>query len=180
MEIVNSCFDQQDTTSQIHIIQVLFKSLCYFTRKKVLLLVVTTPCCDIHDNALMAVVRTTYNVYLVNVAEVNRTTAKTILQQMLSHVFHLFEVEVGQKQGCSNATSTTIEPPTDSEGKVDSPAEEIQPEESTSTSTTDFPTEQAVPLSVIIATEILDDIISKIPVFFRVPILCSSHSGFYK
>lgn len=111
----------------------------------------------------MCAVRTTYNVYLVNVTEVNRTTAKTILQQMLSFVFRQFEVELGKKQG-PYAKHDIL--PVDSEGKPELPADEL-PEESASGSSSTAPAEPAPapPLSVVIASEILDEILEKIPVF---------------
>ena len=53
-------------------------------------------CCagqQVHGEALLRIVRTCYNVFLGSKSEVNQTTAKASLTQMLTIVFHRMEAD---------------------------------------------------------------------------------------
>jgi brefeldin A-inhibited guanine nucleotide-exchange protein len=58
---------------------------------KALLTAVTSPTLSVHGQALLLVVRACYNVYLTSRSEVNQTTAKATLTQMLNVVFQRME-----------------------------------------------------------------------------------------
>lgn len=48
---------------------------------------------EVHDRALLRIVRTCYNIYLSSKSEVNQNTAKATLTQMLTTVFHRLETD---------------------------------------------------------------------------------------
>lgn len=58
------------------------------------LLTATTSCSFLlHNQALLLAVRTCYNIYLMSRSEVNQTTAKATLTQMLNVVFQRMEAD---------------------------------------------------------------------------------------
>lgn len=79
IESIRICFD--NTTDDSVRLQII----------KSYLTAVTSPVCDVHENSLMVAVRTCYNVYLITKNEVNRTTAKATLTQMLNSIFQRME-----------------------------------------------------------------------------------------
>lgn len=79
IDIVKSCFENPtDEGVRLQII-------------KAFLTAVTSPVCDVHESSLMSAVRTCYNVYLITKNEINRTTAKATLTQMLNSIFQRME-----------------------------------------------------------------------------------------
>jgi len=58
---------------------------------KALLTAVTSNTCEIHEGSLLIAVRSCYNIHLVTKNQVNKTTAKATLTQMLSIVFQRME-----------------------------------------------------------------------------------------
>ena len=58
---------------------------------KALLTAVTSPTLAVHGQALLLVVRACYNIYLTSRSDVNQTTAKATLTQMLNVVFQRME-----------------------------------------------------------------------------------------
>lgn len=84
-QTIGSCFDYPDDSVQLQIIK------AYFTA-------VTEPSCAVHDNLLMNAVRTIYNIYLVSRNQVNQSTAKATLTQMLNTIFQRMESEVSQRK----------------------------------------------------------------------------------
>lgn len=58
---------------------------------KGLLTAVTSPTVHVHGQALLLAVRTCYNIFLLSRSEVNQTTAKASLTQMLNLVFQRME-----------------------------------------------------------------------------------------
>lgn len=79
MEIIGDCFDSPDDNVQLQII-------------KAFLSAVSSPACEIHDQALMIAIRACFNIYLVSRNKVNQATAKATLTQILSIIFQRFEV----------------------------------------------------------------------------------------
>ena len=60
---------------------------------KSILTAVSSRAFEVHDRALLRVVRTCYNIYLSSKSEVNQNTAKATLTQMLTTVFHRLEAD---------------------------------------------------------------------------------------
>lgn len=60
---------------------------------KTVLTAVSSRAFEVHDRALLRVVRTCYNIYLASKSEVNQNTAKATLTQMLTTVFHRLETD---------------------------------------------------------------------------------------
>ena len=60
---------------------------------KSILTAVSSRTFEVHDRALLRVVRTCYNIYLSSKSEVNQNTAKATLTQMLTTVFHRLEAD---------------------------------------------------------------------------------------
>jgi len=60
---------------------------------KTILTAVSSRAFEVHDRALLRVVRTCYNIYLASKSEVNQNTAKATLTQMLTTVFHRLETD---------------------------------------------------------------------------------------
>eukprot|EP00211_Chloroparvula_japonica_P000492 CAMPEP_0119126116 /NCGR_PEP_ID=MMETSP1310-20130426/5159_1 /TAXON_ID=464262 /ORGANISM="Genus nov. species nov., Strain RCC2339" /LENGTH=1764 /DNA_ID=CAMNT_0007116253 /DNA_START=14 /DNA_END=5308 /DNA_ORIENTATION=- len=78
IETISSCFDFPDDTVQLQIIKALLTSI-------------TTPSCGVHAEILMTAVRTCYNIYLMSRNQVNQTTSKATLTQMLNIIFARLE-----------------------------------------------------------------------------------------
>ncbi|KAK3285829.1 hypothetical protein CYMTET_6580 [Cymbomonas tetramitiformis] len=60
---------------------------------KGLLTAVSSSTLQVHGESLLRVVRTCYNIYLASKSEINQTTAKACLTQMLTVVFHRMEAD---------------------------------------------------------------------------------------
>lgn len=73
-----ACDDFDDDNVQLQVI-------------KALLTAVTSNTCEIHEGSLLIAVRSCYNIHLVTKNQVNKTTAKATLTQMLSIVFQRME-----------------------------------------------------------------------------------------
>ncbi|KAJ8613377.1 hypothetical protein CTAYLR_002304 [Chrysophaeum taylorii] len=73
-----ACDDFDDDSVQLQVI-------------KALLTAVTSNTCEIHEGSLLIAVRSCYNIHLVTKNQVNKTTAKATLTQMLSIVFQRME-----------------------------------------------------------------------------------------
>ncbi|XP_075679751.1 ADP ribosylation factor guanine nucleotide exchange factor Sec71 [Dermatophagoides pteronyssinus] len=69
---------------------------------KALLTIVTSQSCPVHEQSILLVIRTCYNIYLSSKKLVNQTTAKAALTQMLNVIFSRME-----SISSSSATSTT-------------------------------------------------------------------------
>lgn len=52
---------------------------------------VSSSVCGVHEQSLMLAVRTTYNIFLISKNQINQTTAKATLSQMLSIIFARLE-----------------------------------------------------------------------------------------
>lgn len=73
-----ACDDFDDDNVQLQVI-------------KALLTAVTSNTCEVHEGSLLIAVRSCYNIHLVTKNQVNKTTAKATLTQMLSIVFQRME-----------------------------------------------------------------------------------------
>jgi brefeldin A-inhibited guanine nucleotide-exchange protein len=56
-----------------------------------LLTAVTSPACEVHDTTLLLAVKTCFQIHLASRHQVNQTTAKATLTQMLNVVFQRME-----------------------------------------------------------------------------------------
>eukprot|EP01137_Pigoraptor_chileana_P033942 Opistho-2@25725 len=94
IDTICNCFvgDQTDEGVQLQII-------------KALLTAVTSSACEVHEGALLKVVRTCYNIYLASRNLVNQTTAKATLTQMLNVIFQRMENQAAQKTDDAQASS---------------------------------------------------------------------------
>ena len=59
---------------------------------KALLTCISSPQCQVHHASLLLAVRACYNIHVVSKNQVNKTTAKATLTQMLNIIFHRMEV----------------------------------------------------------------------------------------
>lgn len=80
VDVICDCFRGETTDAEVQL-QML----------KVLLTMVMSPSCEVHEAALLRVIRTCYNIYLVSKDLVNQRTAKATLTQMLNAVFQRME-----------------------------------------------------------------------------------------
>jgi brefeldin A-inhibited guanine nucleotide-exchange protein len=58
---------------------------------KALLTAVTGNTCEVHEHSLMLAVRACYHIHLSSRSQINRTTAKATLTQMLNIIFQNME-----------------------------------------------------------------------------------------
>ncbi|KAL6077477.1 Brefeldin A-inhibited guanine nucleotide-exchange protein 1 [Balamuthia mandrillaris] len=84
VDTISACFDLGYDSVQLQIL-------------KALLTAVAESSCELHDSALMASVRTCYNIYLVSQNTINQVTAKATLDQMLDVIFQRMERSEGQQ-----------------------------------------------------------------------------------
>lgn len=80
INLVCQCYDVPDEAIELKVL-------------RVLLTLVTSSTFQVHDEALLKVIRTCYNVYLGSKSEVNRSTAKASLIQMITIVFKRMEAD---------------------------------------------------------------------------------------
>uniref|UniRef100_A0AAV1UUN7 SEC7 domain-containing protein n=1 Tax=Peronospora matthiolae TaxID=2874970 RepID=A0AAV1UUN7_9STRA len=78
VDVACDCSDHLDDNVQIQVL-------------RVLLTAVTTPACEVHEQALLRAVRACYHVHLVSKSAMTRTVAKATLQQILSIVIQRME-----------------------------------------------------------------------------------------
>jgi brefeldin A-inhibited guanine nucleotide-exchange protein len=78
IEVVANCSEEYDDNVHLQMM-------------KVLLMAVTSQYCQVHEASLLLAVRACFHVHLITKSQVNRTTAKAALTQMLSVVFQRME-----------------------------------------------------------------------------------------
>jgi len=78
---ISGCFDQSDDNVQLQIIKAFHTA-------------VASPICDVHEASLLTAIRTCYNIFLVSRNQVNQTTAKATLTQMLHIIFSRMELQM--------------------------------------------------------------------------------------
>lgn len=78
IEVVANCSEEYDDNVHLQMM-------------KVLLMAVTSQYCQVHEGSLLLAVRACFHVHLITKNQVNRTTAKAALTQMLSVVFQRME-----------------------------------------------------------------------------------------
>ncbi|PRP79080.1 brefeldin A-inhibited guanine nucleotide-exchange protein 2-like [Planoprotostelium fungivorum] len=79
--MISTCFDQSDDNVQLQIIKAFHTA-------------VASPICDVHEASLLTAIRTCYNIFLVSRNQVNQTTAKATLTQMLHIIFSRMELQM--------------------------------------------------------------------------------------
>lgn len=79
IDTVSKCSDEYDDGVHLQVI-------------KALLTAVTSPYCEVHEASLILAVRACFHVHLITKNQVNKTTAKAALTQVLSVVFRRMEV----------------------------------------------------------------------------------------
>lgn len=96
VETICACRDDPGESVQLQVI-------------KALLTVVSSNTCEVHGESLLLSVRACYHIYLVSRNQVNRTTAKATLTQMLNIVFQRMEV-FDQRLGAESSSSLNSTP----------------------------------------------------------------------
>ena len=94
VETICSCRDDPGENVQLQVI-------------KALLTMVSSNTCEVHGESLLLSVRACYHIYLVSKNQVNRTTAKATLTQMLNIVFQRVEV-FDQRLGVEGAGDGSV------------------------------------------------------------------------
>ena len=79
IETVTKCSDEFDDSVQLQVI-------------KVLLTAITSLHCEVHESSLLLAVRACFHIHLISKNNVNKTTAKAALTQMLSVVNQRMEL----------------------------------------------------------------------------------------
>lgn len=79
IQVVSECSDEYDEIVQLQVI-------------KVLLTAVTSSHCEVHEGNLLLSVRSCFHIHLISRNQVNKTTAKAALTQMLSVINQRMEV----------------------------------------------------------------------------------------
>lgn len=69
----------------------LYRDATLFQVMKVLLMALTSQHCQVHESSLLQAVRACFQIHLITKSQVNKTTAKAALTQMLSIVFQRME-----------------------------------------------------------------------------------------
>lgn len=92
IETVSKCSDEFDDGVQLQVI-------------KALLTAVTSTHCEVHEGSLLLAVRACFHIHLVSKNQVNKTTAKAALTQMLSVVNQRME-SYDARMKAANSTST--------------------------------------------------------------------------
>lgn len=73
IEVVSKCSDEYDDVVQLQVV-------------KVILTAVTSSSCEVHEGSLLLSVRSCFHIHLISKNQVNKTTAKAALTQMISVV----------------------------------------------------------------------------------------------
>lgn len=92
VETTCNCFEVQDENVQLQII-------------KALLTGVSSVKCDVHGKGLRLAVKTCFNIHLVSKSQVNQTTAKATLTQMLNIIFQRMESRPSPPKRSESASS---------------------------------------------------------------------------
>ena len=79
IEVISNTYEIADDNIQLQIV-------------KVMLTIVTSNQCEVHDNALMSAIRCCFNVHLISKNNINLSTAKGTLTQMVNTVFQRHQV----------------------------------------------------------------------------------------
>jgi brefeldin A-inhibited guanine nucleotide-exchange protein len=78
----------------------------------VLLSAVTSQTCQVHEASLLLAIRTCFHIHLISKNQVNKTTAKAALTQMLSVVFSRMEsFDARVKMEAEAAIAALVSPP---------------------------------------------------------------------
>ena len=78
IDVVTRCSEEYDETVHLQVM-------------KVLLMALTSHHCQVHESSLLQAVRACFQIHLITKSQVNKTTAKAALTQMLSIVFQRME-----------------------------------------------------------------------------------------
>ena len=78
IDVVTRCSEDYDETVHLQVM-------------KVLLMALTSQHCQVHESSLLQAVRACFQIHLITKSQVNKTTAKAALTQMLSIVFQRME-----------------------------------------------------------------------------------------
>ena len=78
VEVVTRCSEDYDESVHLQVM-------------KVLLMALTSQYCQVHESSLLLAVRACFQIHLITKSQVNKTTAKAALTQMLSIVFQRME-----------------------------------------------------------------------------------------
>eukprot|EP00898_Chlorokybus_atmophyticus_P004086 jgi/Chlat1/4679/Chrsp3S05617 len=97
LDVICRCYDIPDETTELQVI-------------KVLLTIVTSSSFQVHGEGLLKAVRTCYNIFLGSKNEVNQSTAKASLTQMLNIVFRRMEADSPSVALASISVSELFEP----------------------------------------------------------------------
>ncbi|XP_065194608.1 brefeldin A-inhibited guanine nucleotide-exchange protein 1-like isoform X3 [Sycon ciliatum] len=99
VDTVCSCFQGQNTDEGVQL-QII----------KAVLTMVSVPTCHVHEASLMQIIRTCFSIYLASKNQINQTTAKATLTQMLSITFQKMEQHAqGREKLTSSSASIPLE-----------------------------------------------------------------------
>ena len=112
-ETVSKCSDEYDDGVQLQVI-------------KALLTAITSTHCEVHEASLLLAIRACFHIHLITKNQINKTTAKAALTQMLSVINQRMEQEDLKMR------STSVSDNTNNESETSVNLESIQEEESNS------------------------------------------------
>ena len=110
VETVSKCSDEFDDNVQLYVI-------------KVLLTAVTSIHCEVHEASLLLAVRACFHIHLISKNQVNKTTAKAALTQMLSVANQRMEIMDQRLKSSDTAASVTA---VIAKAEVTAPEDEIK------------------------------------------------------